>query len=153
MVLPLILGFFRENCFQEISNIWYSLSDNALQDRLKSLKLVVSHVRIPTQNLNAIVWLKFKVVTYIVNNKCFFEISTKLAQVLEIHPTLVQTTITVQSEIDELMLGIHLVKNEVSIFLQTCCENHNLKAFLHFLKKLNGKWSLTEYSRTLIKMD
>ena len=68
---------FVEGCAQELSNIKDSLSDYTFENRFKLLQLLVSRVIIPTDDLDTIVRLQLKVISYVINDKSFPDISAQ----------------------------------------------------------------------------
>jgi len=63
---------------QELSHIKNALSYQTLQNRLQFLQLRVPRVVIPTDNVDPIVWLHVKILSNIVHDKGFPDISAQL---------------------------------------------------------------------------
>jgi hypothetical protein len=82
--------------------------------------------------------LPLEVVLNVVNDDGLFEISSKHAEVFEVHSAVVVCMLSVESVRDVFIVRVKDIKNPVSIVLAGCCEDHYLKDLRHVLKECDA---------------
>ena len=117
------------------------------------MELRVSRVVVPTNNVNSIIRLEVKVLSDVVYDQSFSDITAQDIQIFYIDSALGLATVSVQSVLDQHPLAIYLIEDPVCILFQTCRENNNFEDLAHLLQELDSEGSGLESTSALIKMD
>jgi len=62
-------------------------------------------------------------------------------------------TISVESVVDQHSLAVYLIKNPVSVLLQSCGEHHHFEDLAHLLQELDGVRPGLESASALVEMN